>query len=669
MAFYSFVMYAGNGSNRTFAINFPYLDKSHVKAKINSAPTTAFSWLTDSSIQFTTAPAAGAVIEIYRETPQNSAPVDFTDGSVLLERDLDLLATFNLYVGQESSDKVARAIAVGSDGAFNALGLRVSNAADPVNDQDLVTKKWAETSVRSSVGQAQAAKDEAISAKDTVVTASNTAVTKATEAINSAASALDSKNSAAGYSTTAINAKTQAVYARNDAQTAATAAATSATSANAAAVDAATARDTAVSAKDTTVSARDTAVSAKDTAVQAAADAQAATPGAVKVSNTDTTVDKLNNKLTVVAPLSKTVKNGGANEQLELGINLSNYATKASNTYTDAQIMPNILINSSSAVSQMYKTLFNDTAQFGYAVTLKHNTAGNNLYLDCQASADTGSTNVGLRWANAAGNIKFMQYYTPATGVMQNYATEGTAEYRWGIQGVGAAMSLKRNASGAPIDPDYYALNVGDPGNNSWGASLNLYGASVNNKFCKITMNNSNNLRGGMVVSDTDFAYFCTSKHVLGSLAGEEFLSLWRDRAELTFSSGRNNIFKWQNDGNIVLNRNGVSVWAINNYIASDVRLKTDIKPLEGSSLEKVKQLSAKTYLWKNDLMGKGDTREIGLIAQDVANVIPEAVSKMSSGGDTLGIAYMQLVPVLVEAIKELSAKVEALEAQLVTKE
>ena len=49
--------------------------------------------------------------------------------------------------------------------------------------------------------------------------------------------------------------------------------------------------------------------------------------------------------------------------------------------------------------------------------------------------------------------------------------------------------------------------------------------------------------------------------------------------------------------------------------------------------------------------------------------MIPEVVSKMASGADTLGIAYMQLVPVLVEAVKELSAKVETLEAQLEAKE
>ena len=250
---YSYVLYAGNGSNKNFSFNFPYLDKSHIKTKVDNTQTTEFTWLTNSSIQFTTAPAAGVVIEIYRETPQSAAPVDFTDGSVLLERDLDLLTTFNLYVGQEATDKATRSIAVGSDGAFNALGLRVANAADPVNDQDLVTKKWAETSVSSGVNQAQTAAAEAAAAATTAYNA--VAYTKADrEAIaQEAADAANSKNVAATNRKRAEDASGTAVAK-------ATEAAASATSANAAAVTAEAARDTAVAAKNDMVTASNTAV-------------------------------------------------------------------------------------------------------------------------------------------------------------------------------------------------------------------------------------------------------------------------------------------------------------------------------------------------------------------------------------------------------------------------
>ncbi len=661
MAFYSFVIYAGNGTNRNFSINFPYLDKSHVKAKINSAPTTAFSWLNDSTIQFTTAPAAGDVIEIYRETPQNSSPVDFTDGSILLERDLDMLATFNLYVGQEATDKAARSISVGPDGAFNALGLRVSNAADPVNAQDLVTKKWAENSVSSDVNQAQTAAATAVAAKNISISASNNATTVKDQAVAA-------KDIAVTNATEAATSAASANWAVVAAQNAKDEAVTAQTNAVAARVAAESARDTAVSAKDTAVSAKDTAVSAKDTAVQAAADAQAATPGKVKVSNTDTTLDYLNTKLTCQSPMSKLIRFTGADERLELRINLNSYATKGLNTFTGTQTMPNIEINSVSAVSLFNKTVFNDFALFGSAVTLKHNTSGNNTYLDCQASADTGSTNAGIRWADSIGTVKFKQYFTPATGVMQTSATDGTAAFHWSIQGETAtytAASLKRDASGA--NPNYYSFNVGDPANTTYGATVNIYGATTGSRYAKLLMLNSNTLRGGFIASDTDLLHLCTNKHTLTNFAGDPFFESWINKASLTYSGSRTNRMDWQDDGNIVLTRNGTPVWAINNNL-SDARLKEDIKPLGDGVLEKVKQLNAKTYLWKDNLMGKGDKREIGLIAQEVQEVFPEVVSKVGMD-DTLGIAYQNIVPVLVEAVKELSAKVEALEAQLQTKE
>ena len=49
----------------------------------------------------------------------------------------------------------------------------------------------------------------------------------------------------------------------------------------------------------------------------------------------------------------------------------------------------------------------------------------------------------------------------------------------------------------------------------------------------------------------------------------------------------------------------------------------------------------------------------IGVIAQQVAEVLPEAVETKDSG--YLGVDYSQLVPLLIEAIKELRAEVEVL--------
>jgi hypothetical protein len=89
----------------------------------------------------------------------------------------------------------------------------------------------------------------------------------------------------------------------------------------------------------------------------------------------------------------------------------------------------------------------------------------------------------------------------------------------------------------------------------------------------------------------------------------------------------------------------------------SDSRLKENIVN-STYGLDAVKQLQAKKY----NLIGK-EENSIGLIAQEVEPVIPEVVRQSSNG--YYGVNYGALVPVLVEAIKELEARVASLEQQL----
>jgi hypothetical protein len=90
---------------------------------------------------------------------------------------------------------------------------------------------------------------------------------------------------------------------------------------------------------------------------------------------------------------------------------------------------------------------------------------------------------------------------------------------------------------------------------------------------------------------------------------------------------------------------------------ASDSRLKTKINVLE-SALDKVKKLRGVSYEWtKESGMGDG-IKKYGLIAQEVQEVIPDMVRKRSKGDGMLTLSYTEIVPWLIEAIKELSTGV-----------
>lgn len=87
----------------------------------------------------------------------------------------------------------------------------------------------------------------------------------------------------------------------------------------------------------------------------------------------------------------------------------------------------------------------------------------------------------------------------------------------------------------------------------------------------------------------------------------------------------------------------------------SDIRLKGDILDLE-NSLEKILAISGKSYFFKNNK----ERREFGFIAQEVEKVIPEIVH----GEGIKTINYQSVIPILVEAIKTLSKRIEDLESK-----
>lgn len=82
----------------------------------------------------------------------------------------------------------------------------------------------------------------------------------------------------------------------------------------------------------------------------------------------------------------------------------------------------------------------------------------------------------------------------------------------------------------------------------------------------------------------------------------------------------------------------------------SDIALKDDVKQIE-NPLTLVEALRGVTYI-------KDGKKSIGLIAQNVKDVVPSAVH---DNGDYLSVAYGNLVGVLIEAIKDLKKEVDYL--------
>ena len=90
----------------------------------------------------------------------------------------------------------------------------------------------------------------------------------------------------------------------------------------------------------------------------------------------------------------------------------------------------------------------------------------------------------------------------------------------------------------------------------------------------------------------------------------------------------------------------------------SDKKYKENIKPIE-SALDKAMQLQGVTFDWKDSESILEIKEDIGFIAQDVQEVLPELVR--DNGKGNLSLRYQGITPILLEAIKELKAEIEEL--------
>jgi hypothetical protein len=136
------------------------------------------------------------------------------------------------------------------------------------------------------------------------------------------------------------------------------------------------------------------------------------------------------------------------------------------------------------------------------------------------------------------------------------------------------------------------------------------------------------------------------------STSGDVFLALWTSPSYAT-------VFKQTRgaDGVSVLNSNNdpTNITAGDFSIASDERLKTNIRLID-DVWKVIGGLAGYRFTYS-----KTGRNSVGLIAQEAQKVLPELVRH--GDGGMLEISYPQIVAVLVEAIKDLRAEVDALKA------
>ena len=93
-------------------------------------------------------------------------------------------------------------------------------------------------------------------------------------------------------------------------------------------------------------------------------------------------------------------------------------------------------------------------------------------------------------------------------------------------------------------------------------------------------------------------------------------------------------------------------------FAGSDLRLKTDVTPLDGA-LNKILKLEGIKFFWDSSINpNASQSPQVGIIAQQVAEQMPELVRRDEQSG-YLGVNYVKMTSYLIEAMKELHHQVE----------
>ena len=142
---YSYIEYTANGSTTTFSIPFAYTQQADVAVFVGGT-STSFTFASSSTISLSTAPASGVVVRIARTTPITTRAVDFSNGAILTESDLDNSNIQVFQAAQEAIDTAASSIFKTADGKFDDFKTGIPAT---LNDAD---KKKLYLEVRKNMG-------------------------------------------------------------------------------------------------------------------------------------------------------------------------------------------------------------------------------------------------------------------------------------------------------------------------------------------------------------------------------------------------------------------------------------------------------------------------------------------------------------------------------------
>jgi len=315
------------------------------------------------------------------------------------------------------------------------------------------------------------------------------------------------------------------------------------------------------------------------------------------------------------------------------------------------------------------------------------------------ASESLPGNSSGTPWINGGNNVSSLQSIGTTSNYDLPFITNNSEAVRissTGNLGIGTTTFNSSNPEKLKINSgtgtntaiystgnvnDFLQFNLQNTSNGNFASSdivATANNGTSGNVYVDMGINSQGYLSGSSSIlngSNTAYLYATGADFYIGNGAQNKDLIFFtnaggtgadgteRMRITNTQMTVRNDLFPEYNNnfslGNSTLK--WTAVYATNGTIqTSDIRLKTNIQPLK-YGLREVLAMKPVSYNWKTT---PDSDNKIGLVAQEVRKIVPEVVVGDETK-ENIGMNYAELVPVLINAIKDQQGQIDDLKKQV----
>jgi len=285
-----------------------------------------------------------------------------------------------------------------------------------------------------------------------------------------------------------------------------------------------------------------------------------------------------------------------------------------------------------------------------------------------------GTSNPGQKFEVVGGEIKAGRVDSSNEGGQVSFARASDNNTSWYIDAYGSSTSpslrfvdVDNSSVRMTLTGSYMGIGTSSPSNPLHLVNANHYQFKIQDSAASMLFGADDSTMIGIEMANSAGATWFIGPHDPGTSGIQDRLTIGRLSGTWSYPA------KFSSGGNL-------TILGTLTQNASDIRLKDNIENIP-NALNKILSLNGFIFNWNELASNLGpystDTKQVGVSAQEIQSVLPEAVflapfdvdsfddNKSKSGENYLTVQYDKIIPLLIEGIKELKAQNDNLQSQI----